>query len=269
MNKVNFLSKKEKEISKFFSKNGYFIFNINDKFNLNKIRNFLEKKTNSILKSKKKFDFNNLHNHLKYNEVNNFRLKLFKDLNNQNWSMESYYKIFKEYLEIIVGNELVMQNQLNLSVQMPKDQSSVLPMHADSFNGESPFEVVAWLPLVDCYSNKSMFLLPPKYNKKLVKLLPQYSKKNKGGMKILNNKFKKYLKFINIKKNQGLIFSPNFLHGNEINTQKETRLSLNTRFKSLLSPYTSVEKGLGKFYKPIIIREATIQGMKFNIPKKF
>ena len=73
--------------------------------------------------------------------------------------MESYYKIFKEYLEIIVGNELVMQNQLNLSVQMPKDQSSVLPMHADSFNGESPYEVVAWLPLVDCYSNKSMFLL--------------------------------------------------------------------------------------------------------------
>ena len=40
MNKVNFLSKKEKEISKSFSKNGYFIFNINDKFNLNKIKNF-------------------------------------------------------------------------------------------------------------------------------------------------------------------------------------------------------------------------------------
>ena len=54
---------------------------------------------------------------------------------------------------------------------MPKDQSSVLPMHADSFNGESPYEVVAWLPLVDCYFNKSMFLLPPKYNKKLVNLL--------------------------------------------------------------------------------------------------
>ena len=147
MNKVNFLSKKKKKFQKSFSKNGYFIFNINDKFNFNKIKNFLEKKNNLILKSKKKIDFNNLHNHLKYNEVNNFRLKLFKDLNNQNWSMESYYKIFKEYLEIIVGNELVMQNQLNLSVQMPKDQSSVLPMHADSFNGESPYEVVAWLPV--------------------------------------------------------------------------------------------------------------------------
>ena len=50
-----------------------------------------------------------------------------------------------------------MQNQLSLSVQMPKDQSSVLPMHADSFNEESPYEVVAWLPLVDCYSNKVCF----------------------------------------------------------------------------------------------------------------
>ena len=53
MNKVNFLSKKEKEISKSFSKNGYFIFNINDKFNFNKIKNFL-KKNQFNFKSKKR-----------------------------------------------------------------------------------------------------------------------------------------------------------------------------------------------------------------------
>ena len=34
-----------------------------------------------------------------------------------------------------------MQKQLNLSIQMPKDKSSVLTMHADTFNGESPSEV--------------------------------------------------------------------------------------------------------------------------------
>ena len=32
-------------------------------------------------------------------------------------------------------------------------------MHADTFNGESPFEVVAWLPLVDCYKTKVCTLL--------------------------------------------------------------------------------------------------------------
>ena len=39
----------------------------------------------------KKIDFNNIHNYLKYNEVNNFRLKLFKDLNNQNWSFGFFH----------------------------------------------------------------------------------------------------------------------------------------------------------------------------------
>ena len=67
-------------------------------------------------------------------------------------------------LEGIVGNELAMQRRINLSVQMPGDDSSVLPVHADVWSGDSPFEVVAWLPLVDCRGTKSMFVLPPQAN---------------------------------------------------------------------------------------------------------
>ena len=55
-----------------------------------------------------------------------------------------------------------MQNSINLSIQFPGDDSSLLPVHSDVWSGDSPYEIVVWLPLVDCYKTKSMFLLPPK-----------------------------------------------------------------------------------------------------------
>ena len=32
--------------------------------------------------------------------------------------------------DILVGNELVMQNKINLSIQLPHDKSSILPIHS-------------------------------------------------------------------------------------------------------------------------------------------
>ena len=92
-----------------------------------------------------------------------------------------YYKISKPLLDIILGNELAMQLRVNLSIQLPDDDSSLLPIHSDVWSGDSPFESVVWLPLVDCYKTKSMFILPPskyfKIKKYLIKkTLPQVIK---------------------------------------------------------------------------------------------
>jgi len=270
MKKYNFLTNEEKKISKSFLKNGYYIFDIDELKSLNKIMDFLSNKSLSKLKIKKnKFKFDDLHKYLNHKKINDFRLELFRDINKQPWLMKEYYQIFKKHLDIIVGNELAMQNQVNLSLQMPKDSSSVLPMHADSFNGESPFEIVAWLPLVNCSSTKSMFILPNKVNDQIISKLSSYSRPKKGGMYSINMKVKKKIKFLKINLKQGLIFSPNLFHGNKKNITKETRWSLNTRFKSLLSPYTSDEKSLGTFYVPITTREATIKGINFKKPNKF
>ena len=142
-------------------------------------------------------------------------------------------------------------------------------MHADSFNGESPFEVVAWLPLVNCFGSNSMYFVPPNISNKLVMKLNKYSKKNMGGLKKITKKFKFEKYFMKINYGQALIFSANYLHGNRLNKTNQTRTSLNTRFKSLLSPYTSSEKTLGAFYEPVIIKTITKKGINFKKPGKF
>ena len=43
---------------------------------------------------------------------------------------------------MILGNELAMQIRINLSIQLPKDDSSLLPIHSDVWSGDSPFESV-------------------------------------------------------------------------------------------------------------------------------
>ena len=72
--------------------------------------------------------------------------------------------------------------------------------------------------------------------------------------KILYEEFKSDAKFIEIKENQCLLFSPTILHGNTINNTNSTRISINCRFKSMFSPEIDKfpsERVTGPFYKPL------------------
>ena len=157
--------------------------------------------------------------------------------------------------------------KINLSIQIPKDKNSLLDMHSDIYAGESPFQVVVWIPLVDVFKTKAMFITDPKSNKKLNdKIL----KSNQNTIKQLYEKNKKKFKFIDVKFGEFIIFSPLILHGNTVNLTNESRFSLNCRFKSLLSPYDVTVKShrnIPNFYRPLKIMPMTKIG--FNYLKKY
>ena len=130
---------------------------------------------------------------------------LYKKNNDEKFRVQ-YFEIAKNILFSIVGNELAMQNNINLSIQIPQDESSLLPLHSDTWSGDSPFEIVVWLPLVDCYKTKSMFILKQEQSEKFRKF---FSSKNLNFSSQLHKKFKKDLVFLNIKFGQFLIFNQN------------------------------------------------------------
>ena len=76
---------------------------------------------------------------------------------------------------------------------------------------------------------------------------------------------KKDLKWIEIDYGKILLFNQCLPHGNVVNVEKETRWSLNCRFKSILTPYS--DKKIGEFFEPITLRKLTQLGMKFKLPK--
>ena len=137
----------------------------------------------------------------------------------------------------------MMQKNINLSIQLPNDESSLLPIHSDVWSGDSPYEINLWLPLVDCYKSKSMYLLKKKYLEKFILKLKKNKIKNSS--KIFNL-VKNEIQFLKINFGNFLIFDQTLPHGNVINKEKETRWSMNCRFKSMFSPYG--DKKIGEFF---------------------
>ena len=260
-----FIKKNEKILGNNFIKNGYLIQKIKNKIDLEYINkkfvNFFEKELRVKIHSPQKF-FNNLHKKIDSKNLNRIRLSLINNVTAKKNFRIAYYNVAKEILNTVVGNELAMQNSINLSIQFPDDKSSLLAMHADTWSGDSPFEVVIWIPLVSVYKTKSMYILPAKEYKYFEKNFSMFKNKSSS---FLFDKIKKKVKWLNIKYGEFLIFNQSLPHGNVVNIEKESRISMNCRFKGLYTPYGS--KNIGDFFEPITLKPASEIGINYEFPK--
>ena len=199
---------------------------------------------------------------INYEDLNNFRLKLIYLINKDLQFRFHYFNLARESMYILAGNELMMQKNINISIQFPKDTSSLLPIHSDVWSGDSPYELNLWVPLVNCYRTKSMYILNPSDNRRFNNQI----KKNKKivSSKQIFIKLKKKLKWLEVKKGEFLIFDQTLPHGNIVNKENETRVSMNCRFKSIFSPYG--DKKIGEFFIPITPRASSKIGRDFKFP---
>ncbi len=258
----SFFSNKENKITNSYLQKGYIISKVNNLESLEWITNFFNERLSKKIKKNIRGDyFNEIHKYVGLKNLNSFRLEIINEINKSKSFKKHYYKVASEYLNVLVGNELVMQKSINLSIQMPKDKSSLLEMHADTWSGDSPYEIVLWLPLVDCFKTKSMYILPSdKYELFLKKFKSSYSKKNFDLFKSI----KKDLIWLDIKFGEVLLFNQCLPHGNVVNKENETRWSMNCRFKSVFTPYG--DKKIGEFFQPITLRASSRIGMKYELP---
>ena len=261
-----FISNTENKISKEYLEQGYVIQDILQADELNWIRdNFckiIKKKLPKLKENNPKDILNNIHKYIKIIELNKFRLDVINKINLTKNFRENFYKISKNLIDNVVGNEIAMQLRVSLSMQLPNDDSSLLPVHADTWTGVSPFETVIWLPLVDCFNTKSMYILPPKKNKILKNLFLSKNIKKSGD---IFKKIEKDLVWLNVKYGQVVIFDQSLPHGNVVNKEKESRWSMNCRFKSIFTPYA--DKKIGEYYEPITLKAASKKGISYKFPK--
>jgi sporadic carbohydrate cluster 2OG-Fe(II) oxygenase len=196
--------------------------------------------------------------------LNEFRLAVIAGVNAAPWLRAAYFAVARRAIETIVGNELCMQRRINLSIQMPNDASSILPIHADVWSGDSPFEVVLWIPLVDVRRTKSMFLLPPG---PAVALHDRFHAIAGKSAEEIFRLAEPDLLWMELDYGQYMLFNQNLPHGNRNNAEPETRWSMNCRFKGVFTPYA--DKKLGEFFEPITLRAASRIGMGYELPGGF
>jgi sporadic carbohydrate cluster 2OG-Fe(II) oxygenase len=106
-----------------------------------------------------------------------------------------------------------------------------------------------------------MYILKPEENIKFIKIMKnkKYSESSK-----IYKLLKKKVRWIKINKGNYLLFNQNLPHGNVVNEESETRISMNCRYKSLFSPYA--DKKIGEFFSPITERVSTKIGNSFQFP---
>ena len=189
-------------------------------------------------------------------------MEMIVGINAESEFREQYFNLARPYLYTLVGNELSMQLRINLSIQFPGDESSLIPVHADTWSGDSPFEVVVWTPLVDCYGSKSMYILRPEQNKRIEKT---FDLRTGDSSENLYQSISNEVKWLEVKYGEVMIFNQALPHGNRVNTENETRWSMNCRFKSVFTPYG--DKKLGEFFEPVTLRAASKTGMDFKLPE--
>ena len=257
---MEYLLKKELIIKKEFLNRGYIIKKIKNKKSLNFIKKLIIKKIEKQILIKNP-DLNKIHKFINKEDLNNFRLSLYEDLNKNERFKFHYFNLGREILYELVGNEIMMQKKINLSIQLPGDESSLLPIHSDVWSGDSPYEINLWMPLVNCYKTKSMYIIKQKDFNKLKVLLRQ--KKYSDSTKIFGL-LKKKLKWLKVNYGEILIFNQTLPHGNVVNEENATRISLNCRFKSIFSPYK--DKKIGEFFIPVTTRAMTEIGINYKDP---
>jgi len=260
-----FMSEEELRLSDEMLKQGYVSRPVEDRESMNKIRDFIAARAASELSLPSPDDpchfLDHIGDHIAPDGLNDFRLAIINSLKEEKWFLPAYFKTVKKTVEILVGNELVMQRNPGLSIQLSNDDESLLPLHSDCWQGVSHYAVVVWLPLVDCFKTKSLFILSPDENKKILEKFGEFAEK---GVEDIYQAAKDKVEFLDIPYGSFVIFTPTLMHGNRVNVEDTARWSLNLRFKSAFSPY--MDKRIGEYYEPITLRPTTRFGLNFEFP---
>ena len=228
------------------SKDGFQKFKIDKKkfFLLEKFLNNVKKITNNTLK-KNRCNFSsleNFHNDTDENKnINDIKLLIIKKINDDQNSSIILFNILKNELMNLFGPDIAGQKNINLVIQRPFDKNYV-NLHKDS-PPNSPHEIVVWMPIVNCYKTMSFKFLNILHSKKIENMIKAESADNK----ILNYAHKNST---SIETNVGefVIFWTGIYHYADLNKEKDTRWSINIRYKNLYSPYGM--KGFADFFEP-------------------
>lgn len=248
------------QVSDSFLKNGYVVCSSENKDGLDLILEAIgdHLKNMIAIPATSAFSFCDLHK-IEVSNINQIRLNLFNQLNRIEWVRPTFYSCIKTALDSIVGNELVMQNRINLSIMMPGDASSNIPLHADTHAGESGFQVVAWMPLTDVVDRNGVFILPDQTEDHVQ---AYWKAIERGGSAAAFDELSSDLIMPEVKVGEILIFDSSLIHGSIPNPSPKTRFSLNTRFKSSMAPDGFGEKSLGPYFSLTNLKPATQRGLK-------
>lgn len=248
-------------IEQSLERNGWFIHKTEDYKGLNESRKIIcncLRTTYKLQESDDEILLNNVHNligNMDDAKANALVINLMSKLKNKVDLGSTVFNSSQSILTHILGNDIAVQRNQNLVFQYPNSQR-YSELHTDSPNN-SPYELVYWIPLVDCFETKSFYLVSREDTKTL---LNEYHNDKHQSWNDFRQKCIRMATNLEIRYGEVLGFWSGLLHGSVINTTNESRLSLNVRFKNLFSPCGKKDPFV--FYEPLKISTLTMMALE-------
>jgi len=200
---------------------------------------------------------NNFHRQeLRGPALNTMRMDLVRYCSEEMDIGQTIFDAFSDQLIGLLGPDVVVQKTTNLVIQQPGDPDQV-PTHRDA-PLNSPFEIVCWIPLVNIYGTKGMYVLDRDNTDVAIKMLKssedgydEHSKLAETEGHILEMPF-----------GHALFFWPGLVHAVGVNVEQETRWALNIRYKNLFAPAGA--KGQSEFFKVLQLSPLTKMALEFE-----
>lgn len=166
------------------------------------------------------------------------------------------FAAFRSKLTSLVGQDVLAQRVPNVVLQ-PPNHPTPTELHRDA-PANSPYEVVVWLPLVDCHDSKSMYIL----NRESTRTALDLYRLNPNDTEAFEGLLDARAELVNVPYGSALLFWSALFHGSQINTESETRVSLNTRYKHLFAPLGM--KDPFRYFEMLQTTELTRLGLSFQ-----
>jgi len=175
-------------------------------------------------------DFHSYLSGLSATEVNSIRMDAIRKISGEIDFSEMIFRAFEGQLSGLLGPDVLAQKTCNIVIQPPGDPNPS-ELHRDA-PLNSPYEIVVWVPFVDCYETKTMYLLDTDATDAALGFLGENPEDWDG--------FEAFCKQRAIRPRvpygSALIFFTGLFHGSDINQEAETRVSVNIRYKNLFAP---------------------------------
>jgi len=191
-------------------------------------------------------------------DFNERRMLLLKKINENINFKELIFSSFKDTILALLGPDLLVQKNCNIVIQRPNDNNPS-ELHRDA-PSNSPYEVVLWIPLVNCFKTKAMYLVDHKSTIELYDNLD----KTQDWERFEKDAIDKSI-LVPVNFGEALFFSTAVLHGSHINIETETRISLNVRFKNIFSP--SGLKNQLLFFEKFLVSDLVKIGSELEFKK--
>lgn len=237
-----------------FNSNGFEVVDIIDIQKLTifkeELSNFLAKKLSIDTSGRSADDIlNNIHKLapiLSDSDANNLVLSVINDFSIEYSFGDFIYQLLHHFISHTIGPDIQVQKNNNIVFQYPHSLR-FSELHTDT-PPNSPFELVTWLPLVDCYSTKSFYLLDFEQSQSLFKA---YKANKFDSWDTFKTECLRHAIDVNVPYGKALVFWSGLIHGSHINTTSESRWCLNSRYKSLFAPTAKHDPLV--YYKPLRI----------------